>query len=253
MQKEFKPLLSVITVVFNNVEHIERTVLSVVNQTYSEIQYIVIDGVSTDGTLEILQRFNNNIDVLVSEPDKGIYDAMNKGLKIAKGEYVLFMNSGDEFYENNTVKQVFESTPNADIYYGETEMLDENLVNQGRRRHQTPLQLNIESFKYGMSVGHQAIFIKKIIVKSYDQKFKLSADIDWILDAIVKADKIVNTQIVTTKYLMGGLSKKKHLQSLKERYQIFKKYYGFLPNLFNHIVIAKNLAWFYLKNRKTND
>lgn len=253
MQKEFKPLLSVITVVFNNVEHIERTVLSVVNQTYSEIEYIVIDGVSTDGTLEILQRFNNNIDVLVSEPDKGIYDAMNKGLKIAKGEYVLFMNSGDEFYENNTVKQVFESTPNADIYYGETEMLDENLVNQGRRRHQTPLQLNIESFKYGMSVGHQAIFIKKIIVKSYDQKFKLSADIDWILDAIVRADKIVNTQIVTTKYLMGGLSKKKHLQSLKERYQIFKKYYGFLPNLFNHIVIAKNLAWFYLKNRKTND
>jgi glycosyltransferase involved in cell wall biosynthesis len=178
---------------------------------------------------------------------------MNKGLKIAKGEYVLFMNSGDEFYENNTVEQVFKSTPNADIYYGETEMLDENLVNQGRRRHQTPLQLNIESFKYGMSVGHQAIFIKKIIVKSYDQKFKLSADIDWILDAIVKADKIVNTQIVTTKYLMGGLSKKKHLQSLKERYQIFKKYYGFLPNLFNHIVIAKNLAWFYLKNRKTND
>jgi glycosyltransferase involved in cell wall biosynthesis len=253
MQKEFKPLLSVITVVFNNVEHIERTVLSVVNQTYSEIQYIVIDGVSTDGTLEILQRFNNNIDVLVSEPDKGIYDAMNKGLKIAKGEYVLFMNSGDEFYENNTVKQVFESTPNADIYYGETEMLDENLVNQGRRRHQTPLQLNIESFKYGMSVSHQAIFIKKIIVKSYDQKFKLSADIDWILDAIVRADKIVNTQIVTTKYLMGGLSKKKHLQSLKERYQIFKKYYGFLPNLFNHVVIAKNLAWFYLKNRKTND
>jgi glycosyltransferase involved in cell wall biosynthesis len=253
MQKEFKPLLSVITVVFNNVEHIERTVLSVVNQTYSEIQYIVIDGVSTDGTLEILQRFNNNIDVLVSEPDKGIYDAMNKGLKIAKGEYVLFMNSGDEFYENNTVKQVFKSSPNADIYYGETEMLDESLVNQGRRRHQTPLQLNIESFKYGMSVGHQAIFIKKIIVKSYDQKFKLSADIDWILDAIVKADKIVNTQIVTTKYLMGGLSKKKHLQSLKERYQIFKKYYGFLPNLFNHIVIAKNLAWFYLKNRKTND
>jgi glycosyltransferase involved in cell wall biosynthesis len=253
MQKEFKPLLSVITVVFNNVEHIERTVLSVVNQTYSEIEYIVIDGVSTDGTLEILQRFNNNIDVLVSEPDKGIYDAMNKGLKIAKGEYVLFMNSGDELYENNTVEQVFKSTPNADIYYGETEMLDENLVNQGRRRHQTPLQLNIESFKYGMSVSHQAIFIKKIIVKSYDQKFKLSADIDWILDSIVKADKIVNTQIVTTKYLMGGLSKKKHLQSLKERYQIFKKYYGFLPNLFNHVVIAKNLAWFYLKNRKTND
>ena len=253
MEKKFNPTLSVITVVYNNVKHIERTLKSVINQTYSDIEFIVIDGASTDGTLNTIEKYRSDIDILISEPDKGIYDAMNKGLKIASGEYVIFMNSGDEFYGNTTVEQVFRTSAFADIYYGETEMLDENLVNQGLRRHRIPEQLNIKSFRYGMSVSHQAIIIKKSIVKNYDSKYQLSADIDWILDAITKAQKIVNTQLVIAKYLMGGMSKKRHLQSLKERYQIFKNYYGFLPNLFNHVVIAKNLLWFYLKNRKTND
>ena len=253
MEKKFNPTLSVITVVYNNVKHIERTLKSVINQTYSDIEFIVIDGASTDGTLNIIEKYRSDIDILISEPDKGIYDAMNKGLKIASGEYVIFMNSGDEFYGNTTVEQVFKTSAFADIYYGETEMLDENLVNQGRRRHKAPQQLQLKSFQFGMSVSHQAIIIKKSIVKNYDSKYQLSADIDWILDAITKAQKIVNTQLVIAKYLMGGMSKKRHLQSLKERYQIFKNYYGFLPNLFNHVVIAKNLLWFYLKNRKTND
>ena len=253
MEKKFNPTLSVITVVYNNVKHIERTLKSVINQTYSDIEFIVIDGASTDGTLNTIEKYRSDIDILISEPDKGIYDAMNKGLKIASGEYVIFMNSGDEFYGNTTVEQVFKTSAFADIYYGETEMLDENLVNQGRRRHKAPQQLQLKSFQFGMSVSHQAIIIKKSIVKNYDSKYLLSADIDWILDAITKAQKIVNTQLVIAKYLMGGMSKKRHLQSLKERYQIFKNYYGFLPNLFNHVVIAKNLLWFYLKNRKTND
>ena len=253
MEKKFNPTLSVITVVYNNVKHIERTLKSVINQTYSDIEFIVIDGASTDGTLNIIEKYRSDIDILISEPDKGIYDAMNKGLKIASGEYVIFMNSGDEFYGNTTVEQVFKTSAFADIYYGETEMLDENLMNQGRRRHKAPQQLQLKSFQFGMSVSHQAIIIKKSIVKNYDSKYQLSADIDWILDAITKAQKIVNTQLVIAKYLMGGMSKKRHLQSLKERYQIFKNYYGFLPNLFNHVVIAKNLLWFYLKNRKTND
>lgn len=253
MEKKFNPKLSVITVVYNNVKHIERTLISVVSQTYDVIEFIVIDGASTDGTLNIIEKYRSDIDILISEPDKGIYDAMNKGLKIASGEYVIFMNSGDEFYGNTTVEQVFKTSAFADIYYGETEMLDENLVNQGRRRHKAPQQLQLKSFQFGMSVSHQAIIIKKSIVKNYDSKYQLSADIDWILNAITKAQKIVNTQLVIAKYLMGGMSKKRHFESLKERYQIFRNYYGFLPNLLNHVVIAKNLLWFYLKNRKTND
>jgi glycosyltransferase involved in cell wall biosynthesis len=248
-----KPLLTLITVVYNNVEHIERTIKSVINQTYPNIEYLIIDGKSTDGTLEIIEKYKENINQIISEPDKGIYDAMNKGLKLAKGDYVLFMNSGDEIYDQDTVAEVFKDQAFADIYYGETEMIDENLKSQGQRRHQSPEKLNLNSFKYGMSVSHQAIYIKKSITKLYDSQYQLSADIDWILDAISKAKTIVNTKIYVAKYLMGGMSKQKHHQSLLERYQIFKKYYGFFPNLFNHFVIALKLSGYYLTKGKTND
>ena len=120
-----KPVLSVITIVYNNVRDIERTMLSVLNQTYHAIEYIVIDGASTDGTLDIIKQYKNRITKLISEKDKGIYDAMNKGLAIATGDYVIFMNSGDEFYATDTVAKVFASAPDADIYYGETEMIDD--------------------------------------------------------------------------------------------------------------------------------
>src|SRR4051812_1110497 len=101
--KQGWPVLSVITVVYNNVSHIERTLLSVLDQTYPHIEYIVIDGASTDGTLVIIEKYKDRIAKLISEPDKGIYDAMNKGLAIATGDYVLFMNSGDEIYARETV------------------------------------------------------------------------------------------------------------------------------------------------------
>nr|MBC7614007.1 glycosyltransferase [Pseudopedobacter sp.] len=253
MEQDFKPSLSVITVVYNNVKHIERTIKSVINQSYPNIEYVVIDGASTDGTFNILKKYHDKIDVLISEPDQGIYEAMNKGLDLAKGDYVLFMNSGDEVFATDTIEKVFNSMAYADIYYGETEMLNKLLQSEGRRRHQTPEQLTLSSFKYGMSVSHQAIYIRKSLTKSFDSKYQLSADIDWILDAISKAKTTVNTQQYVAKYLIGGMSKQKHRESLMERYEIFKKYYGFLPNLFNHLVIASKLGIYYLKNQKTND
>ncbi|MEO5910243.1 MAG: glycosyltransferase family 2 protein [Pelobium sp.] len=253
MTKSHQPILSIITVVFNNVAHIERTLNSVINQSYKAIQYIVIDGGSTDGTLKILQSHKKKIDYLVSEPDHGIYDAMNKGLMIATGDYVLFMNSGDEIYALDTVEKVFATSPDADIYYGETLMMNDQLQIMGRRRHKVPNKLTLKSFKYGMSVSHQAIYIRRSLTKFYDPKYHLSADIDWILDAISKAKKMVNTHMYVAKYLIGGLSKKRHQQSLTERYQIFRKYYGLIPNLFNHGIIAMRLGFYFLKNRKTND
>ena len=253
METNFKPVLSVITVVYNNVKHIERTLRSVINQTYSSIELIVIDGDSNDGTLAILEKYKNHLSQFISEPDKGIYHAMNKGLTLAKGDYVIFMNSGDEFYEPQTVEQVFSTQAFADIYYGETEMVDESLKSYGKRRHKAPEKLSLESFKYGMSVSHQAIYIKKSITKPYNTKYQLSADIDWILDALTKATLVVNTNRYVAKYLMGGMSKKRHRLSLIERYHIFKKYYGFLPNLLNHGLIAVKLASYWVKNRRTND
>jgi len=248
-----EPLLSVITVVFNNVAAIERTMLSVLNQTYKRIEYIVIDGNSTDGTTELVEKYRSRLAIFISEKDAGIYDAMNKALAKATGDYVVFMNSGDEFYEKNTVKEVFASEPNADIYYGETEMINGQLQSLGQRRHSIPENFTWRDFKYGMSISHQAIFICRNLTEPYDLNYNLSSDIDWILKAAKKARKIVNVHQYVAKYLVGGMSKKKHLQSLQERFAIMRKHYGLLPTVLNHFVIAFNLGWYWMRNRRTND
>jgi glycosyltransferase involved in cell wall biosynthesis len=249
----FQPKLSVITIVYNNVRDIERTVLSVLNQSYPNIEYLVIDGASNDGTMDILRQYESRISKLVSERDKGIYDAMNKGLALATGDYVLFMNSGDEIYSSKTVENIFASGDDADIYYGETEMFDDAWQSLGRRRHKAPDAFTWKDFKYGMSISHQAIYIRKSLTEPYDLTYKLSSDIDWILRAAKKAKKIVNVKAVVAKYLVGGMSKKKHRQSLAERFSIFVKHYGLIPTIFNHLLIALNLVFYYLRNGRTND
>ncbi|MDB5128404.1 glycosyltransferase family 2 protein [Mucilaginibacter sp.] len=248
-----KPVLSVITIVYNNARDIERTLLSVLNQTYDAIEYIVVDGASNDGTLEIIKRHEGHIAKLISEKDKGIYDAMNKGLSLATGDYVIFMNSGDEFYAPDTVAKVFATAPDADIYYGETEMVNDERESLGQRRHKAPSKFNWRSFKYGMSVSHQAIYIKRSLVEPYDPKYQLSADIDWIIRAAKKAKKIVKVDGYVAKYLVGGMSKAKHKQSLLERFDIMKRHYGLIPTVLNHAVIAFNLGWYWLLNKRTND
>lgn len=248
-----KPKLSVITIVFNNAVAIERTMQSVLNQTYTNIEYIIIDGGSTDGTKEIVQKYGERLAKFISEPDKGLYDAMNKGLALATGDYVLFMNSGDEIYASETVAEVFASAPSGDIYYGETEMFDENWRSLGQRRHRAPEHFDWHSFKFGMNVSHQAIYIKRSLTEPFNLTYKYSSDIDWILKAAKKSSNIVNTHLYVAKYLVGGISKKKHLASLKERFKILSHYYGFIPNVINHVFIALNLAQYYLRHRKTND
>ncbi|WP_259068424.1 glycosyltransferase family 2 protein [Mucilaginibacter sp. X4EP1] len=248
-----KPTLSVITVVYNNVRDIERTMLSVINQTYSSIEYIIIDGLSNDGTLDVINKYKNKVSQFISEKDAGIYDAMNKGLAMATGDYVIFMNSGDEFYEAETVEQVFATHNNADIYYGETEMINDEGRSLGQRRHKAPGQFTWRGFKYGMSISHQAIYIRRSLTETYDSRYQLSADIDWIIHAAKKATTVVNVNRYVAKYLVGGMSKNKHRQSLLERFDIMKRYYGLVPTVFNHFIITFNLGWYWLKNRRTND
>ena len=248
-----KPTLSVITIVYNNVHDIEPTMLSVLNQSYAHIEYIVVDGASTDGTLKIIQRYQDRLSKVLSEKDAGIYDAMNKGLALASGDYVLFMNSGDELYAPDTVENVFATAPNADIYYGETEMYNEAWESIGKRRHSVPDKFTWKSFRFGMTISHQAIYIRRSLTEPYDRKYQLSADIDWILTAAKKAKTSVKVSGYVAKYLVGGMSKKRHQQSLKERFAIFTKHYGLLPNLFNHLVIAAKLSFYYLRYGRTND
>jgi glycosyltransferase involved in cell wall biosynthesis len=248
-----KPVLSIITVVYNNVRDIERTVLSVLQQTYPYIEYIVVDGASTDGTLDILKKYQDQIHQLISEPDKGIYDAMNKGLSRANGTHVLFMNSGDTLYQPTTVADVFACHPDADIYYGETELFDDRWESLGLRRHAIPAHFDWKSFKYGMNICHQAIYIRKALTGPYDLSYPLSADVDWVIRAAKKAKTCVNTQLLVAKYLVGGLSKQKHRQSLFERYKIFEKHYGWLPNIWNHLIIALRLLRYKWRNGRIHD
>jgi len=250
---EVKPILSVITIVYNNVKDIERTVLSVLNQTYTGIEYIVVDGLSNDGTLDIIKKYEGRIAKFTSEKDEGIYDAMNKGLDLATGDYVIFMNSGDEFYDIDTVAAVFASANDADIYYGETEMIDDVGQSLGQRRHKAPKRFTWRGFNLGMSISHQAIYIKRSLIEPYDRRYQLSADIDWIIRATKKAKKIINVNRYVAKYLVGGMSKTKHRQSLAERFNIMKRHYGLVPTVFNHFIIAANLGWYWLRNRRTND
>jgi len=221
-----QPKLSVITIVYNNVRDIERTMLSVLNQTYPNIEYIIIDGASTDGTKDIIYKYKSRLSQFISEKDKGIYDAMNKGLNLATG---------------------------ADIYYGETEMFDDNWKSLGQRRHRAPESFSWRSFKHGMSISHQAIYVKRSLAEPYDLQYKYSSDIDWIIKVAKKASNIVNTHSYVAKYLVGGISKQKHFASLKERFRIFNNYYGFIPNLVNHFWIGINLTQYYVKHKKTND
>lgn len=247
------PKISIITIVFNNVRDIEFTIRSVIEQRYAAIEYIIIDGLSTDGTLDVIAQYKDHIDVLVSENDAGIYDAMNKGLAKATGDYVLFLNSGDELYAKDTIASIFSKGSAADIYYGETKLLDEKRNILGDRRHKAPDTFSWRSFKYGMNVCHQAIYVKREIAEPYDTQYQLSADIDWVIRAARKAKKIVNVQSYVAKYLVGGLSQKRQQQSLKERYAILKKYYGTIPNIINHGIIALRLLYYRLKHGKTRD
>ncbi|WP_166332616.1 glycosyltransferase family 2 protein [Sphingobacterium chungjuense] len=252
-QSHSHPTISIITIVYNNVRDIAYTLASVAEQSYSQVEYIVIDGASSDGTLDVIHQYAQHIDILVSEKDKGIYDAMNKGLARATGDYVLFLNSGDTLCDADTLCTVVERGNDADIIYGETKLVDEDRHIIGDRRHKAPEQFDWRSFRYGMSICHQAIYVRRSIASPYDTNYQLSADIDWVIRAAKKAKTTQNVHAVVAKYLVGGMSQKRHQQSLKERYEIFKKHYGTLANIFNHLIIGIRLVFYRLQHGKSRE
>ena len=172
---QFIPKISIITVVYNAVGLLERTINSVLAQTYPHIEYIIIDGASTDGTLSIIEKYRTKIHTIISEKDKGIYDAMNKGLHNATGGYVLFLNAGDELYSTTTLQEIFSLSPNADVYYGNTKVIDELGKELGNRRHTPPKQLTWTSLKYGMCVSHQSFIAKRTLCDDYNLQYRIAA------------------------------------------------------------------------------
>ncbi|MCU0447749.1 MAG: glycosyltransferase [Microscillaceae bacterium] len=250
-----QPLVSIITITYNAEKYLERTILSVINQTYPHIEYLIIDGQSKDNTLAIAQKYANKISAIVSEPDRGIYDAMNKGQNLAKGEYVWFMNAGDEIYAPDTLQKIMDTSPDADIYYGETEFFDLNRQPLGIRSEATPLklpqQLKWQDLQMGLMVCHQAILVRRRLAEPYDLNHPYSADIDWVIRALKKAQKIVNTQQIVAVYLQGGFSRRHLIRSLQDRFAIMRKHYGWFTTAFNHFRIGLRSVAYLIQKRKT--
>lgn len=177
MSEHKTPLVSIVTVVYNNVSETEKTILSVLDQTYENIEYIIIDGGSTDGTVDIIKKYDKRISYWISEPDKGIYDAMNKGIDKTSGEWINFMNAGDSFYNDTVVEDIFISfNDNPDIIYGDTALCYEwvNVIT-------APLDLS--EIQESMPLCHQSIFVRNSLMKKYkfNTHYKVSADYDFLL------------------------------------------------------------------------
>lgn len=232
------PKVSIITVVYNAEALIERTLKSILQQTHTNIECVIVDGLSTDGTTARVATFNDPRITVYSERDKGIYDAMNKGQQWATGEYIMFINAGDELYDNSTISMLLSTAIDADVYYGNTAVVNEAGEILGERRLSPPDNLNWRSLRYGMCVSHQSIMARRSIAPQYDLDFKISADIDWTIRLLKNAKQVVNCHQYVSKFLEGGVSTSRRKQGLKERFQIMIKHYGLVSTIMSHIYIC---------------
>lgn len=237
------PKFSVITVTYNAAGVLEDTIQSVISQTYHHVEYIIVDGASTDGTMAIVDRYRSRIHTVVSEPDKGLYDAMNKGMALATGDYLCFLNAGDCFHEDDTLQQMVHTlhgTELPDVMYGNTAIVDAEGHFLRMRRLSPPDQLNWKSFRQGMLVCHQAFFTKRSLAVPYNLTYRYSSDFDWCIRVMKKAQSFHYTRLTVIDYLEEGLTTRHHRASLKERFRIMSRHYGLVSTLCYH-------AWFVLR------
>jgi glycosyltransferase involved in cell wall biosynthesis len=214
--------------------------MNVDNNVLNNIEHLIIDGQSIDGTVEYLHQINSDHIKWLSEPDNGIYDAMNKGLEMANGEYVIFMNAGDTFSDNSVITRLVNliklKTP--DIIYGETMYVDSDSKQIGIRSSITtrklPISLNWKSMKKGMLVCHQSFLVKKSIAPPYIL-YNLSADIDWQIKCLKQSQNIIQFDGIIANYLIGGISKQRHIESLKDRFKVLHRHYGLLSAIYSHL------------------
>lgn len=231
------PLFSIITVCYNAAGTIERTLQSVASQSFTDYEHIVADGASRDSTVEITKRYPHA--KVVSEPDKGIYDAMNKGLSRAQGKYLIFLNAGDKFHCADTLRTIADAIERHDtpgIVYGQTDIVDNDGKRLGPRHLTAPDNLTLASFAQGMLVCHQAFVVLARIADFYNLKYRYSADFDWCIKCLQHSRKNVGlTDTVLIDYLSEGVTTANRRASLMERFRIMSFYYGFFPTLFRHL------------------
>lgn len=232
------PLFSIVTVTFNAAKTIERTMTSVAEQTATDYEHIIMDGVSRDTTLTIVERMATPHTRIYSSPDHGIYDAMNKALGLVRGKYVIFLNAGDSFYDANTLARFSEpafSDRNPGMIYGQTVIVDSNNYIIGQRHLRAPEHLTHTSFANGMTVCHQAMAVRKEIAPIYDTNYKYSADYEWAIRVLQSSNYnayLGDTPVI--RYLSEGVTTRNHRASLKERFRIMCHYYGTIPTVVRH-------------------
>lgn len=254
--------ITIATVCYNAAHLLSATLSSVAEQDYPAVEHLIVDGASTDGTAALLADYlaqgeraaapRRHEIVVLSEPDLGLYDAMNKALQRATGQYVLFLNAGDRLHRTDTVRCIVEQLPQEAevplpaVLYGDTHLVDADGRFLRRRRLVPPERLHWRSFAEGMLVCHQAFFARTDLARThpYDLRYRFSADFDWCIRILRAADQahlpLHNTHLVVADYLSEGMTTRHHKASLRERFSIMCRHYGFFSTLLHH-------AWFVVR------
>lgn len=246
-----RKLFSIITVTYNAEDTISATLGSVASQTCDLYEHLIIDGASTDRTLEIVRNFDNPGIRLESEPDHGIYDAMNKGISLAKGEYLIFLNSGDRFHSPD-ILQLYADTIHENDYpgivYGQTDLVDAQGKYLGPRHLTAPPALTLQDMKKGMVVCHQAMAVYYRIINDYNIHYRYSADYEWVIMCLMHSKHNIYIDRTVVDYLYEGTTTRHHKESLLERYSIMCRYFGTLPTIARHLSFALR----YIGRRKNS-
>ena len=229
-----KPLVSVITVVFNGEKYLEETIQSVINQSYANVEYIIIDGGSTDKTVDVIRKYENQIDYWVSESDDGIYDGMNKGIKLAVGDWINFMNAGDSFNSPQLINEIRKNFfSDYSIIYSDVLINDQSrTIIQSSREH--------EDWWKGTPFCHQAAFFSTKEGKFYyDLSHSLAADYEYALKIFSCSSSAKKENNIIARYDASGISSRKSFSAALQMYSIANKYYKF--NFYMHFYYAMKL------------
>ena len=251
--------ISIVTITYNAADVLRVTLDSVLRQHHPCLEHIIVDGASTDGTVDIANAYKTRSAAevpehevsVVSEPDKGLYDAMNKGLRRATGDYVCFLNAGDWLPADNTLDLVVEMAAKTTgmkpaVIYGDTDLVDKDGHFIGHRRLSPPEKLTWRSFKQGMLVCHQAFYARMDLARQveYDTRYRFSADVDWCIRVMKLAEKekapLCRIDAVLVNYLHEGQTTKNHKKSLRERFDVMRRHYGLVTTIALH-------CWFVVR------
>lgn len=239
MQVHAGPSVAILTVVYNDLKGLQATCQSIQALTYPNLWHHIVDGASTDGTADWLKAENLPRTSFTSEPDKGLYDAMNKAMARAQEDFIWFINAGDYPATPDVLDKVFASGAEADLYYGDTELIDQQGHSLGLRSHKRlPGQLQRRHMRLGMVVSHQSMIVRRTLAPEFDIRYRIAADIDWTIRLLDTTAHTQNTGLILSRFESGGASTQHRRKSLLERWQIIRTHFGLLPALTAHAEIT---------------